>query len=253
MISVVILTKNEEKNILDCLESVVWADEIIVVDDCSEDRTIDVIKNYSNKKIKIYTKKLLDDFSEQRNFALSKTTKKWVLFLDADERITKELREEINDFIIDKSKSSDTQGFYIQRKDIIWGKELLHGETGEIKLLRFAKKDSGVWVGKVHEVWQVEGKIGEFENYIIHYPHQTVDEFLKEINMYTTLRANELFEKKIHVKTRDIILYPLGKFIKNYFIKLGFLDGIEGFVFSIFMSLHSFLVRGKLWLLWTKK
>lgn len=253
MISVIILTKNEEKNILDCLESVSWADEIIIVDDLSEDRTIEVIKNYSNRKIKFYSKDLNGDFSAQRNYALSKATKKWVLFIDADERVPVELREEINDFLINNAKDSKINGFYIQRKDIIWGKTLKHGETGIIKLLRFAKKDVGRWHGKVHEVWQVDGKTSELENYIMHLPHQTIDDFLNEINFYTSLRAKELYEKGIKVKAVDIILYPKGKFIKNYFIKLGFLDGVEGLIFSIFMSLHSFLVRGKLWLLWIKK
>lgn len=91
------------------------------------------------------------------------------------------------------------------------------------------------------------------ENYLIHFPHKTIDEFLSEINFYTSLRAKELYEKGIRGTVRNIILYPKGKFLKNYFLKLGFLDGIEGFILAIFMSLHSFLVRGKLWLLWRKK
>lgn len=253
MLSVVIIAKNEEKNILDCLETVLWADEIIIVDDNSEDRTIEVVKSLSSKKIKVYSKSLNEDFASQRNYALSKATKKWVLFLDADERVTNELREEINTFLIENIKISNINGFFIKRKDIMWGKELKHGETGGIKLLRFAKKDSGIWKGKVHEIWEVEGNISEMENNLIHFPHQTIDEFLSEINFYTTLRAKELYENKIESSVKNIILYPKGKFIKNYFIKLGFLDGIEGLIFAIFMSLHSFLVRGKLWLLWKRK
>lgn len=253
MLSVVIIAKNEEKNILDCLETVLWADEIIIVDDNSEDRTIEVVKSLSSKKIKVYSKSLNEDFASQRNYALSKATKKWILFLDADERVTNELREEINTFLIENIKISNINGFFIKRKDIMWGKELKYGETGSIKLLRFAKKDSGIWKGKVHEIWEVEGNISEMENNLIHFPHQTIDEFLSEINFYTTLRAKELYENKIESSVKNIILYPKGKFIKNYFIKLGFLDGIEGLIFAIFMSLHSFLVRGKLWLLWKRK
>lgn len=253
MISVIVITKNEEKNILDCLESVLWADEIIIVDDNSDDRTIEVVKNLFNKRIKIYSKALDGDFASQRNYALSKATKKWVFFLDADERVTSKLREEINEFLIEHVKNANINGFYIKRKDIMWGKELKHGETGDIKLLRFAKKGAGIWKGKVHEVWEVDGNTSEMEGNIIHFPHQTIDEFLSEINFYTTLRAKELYENKIEGSIKNIILYPKGKFIKNYFVKLGFLDGIEGFIFAIFMSLHSFLVRGKLWLLWRRK
>jgi hypothetical protein len=87
----------------------------------------------------------------------------------------------------------------------------------------------------------------------VHYPHQTISEFLAEINFYTTIRANELFEDKIKVSTKDIILYPLGKFFLNYFIRFGLLDGIEGLIFAIMMSLHSFMVRAKLWTLWKNK
>nr|MBI5455569.1 hypothetical protein [Candidatus Levybacteria bacterium] len=144
-------------------------------------------------------------------------------------------------------------GFYIKRLDVIWGKMLKHGETGNIKLLRLARKKAGVWYGKVHEQWQIDGKISELENSLIHYPHQTIDEFLKEINFYTSIRAKELYEAGVRGSLKDIIVYPKAKFILNYFIRLGFLDGIEGFIFAIFMSFHSFLVRGKLWLLWKQK
>lgn len=254
MISVIILTKNEEKNILDCLESIFWADEIVIIDDNSEDRTLDVVRQlFLIRKIKIYKKNLENDFSAQRNYALSKATKEWVLFLDADERVSNNLREEINTLIINEKNEHKYDGFYIKRKDILWGKMLKHGEIGNIKLLRLARKKAGVWYGKVHEEWQVDGKISNLENYLIHYPHQTVSEFLKEINFYTSIRARELYEKKVQASLFDIIIYPRAKFILNYFIRLGFLDGIEGFIFAIFMSFHSFMVRGKLWLIWQKK
>ena len=252
MISIAILTKNEEKNILDCVESVLWADEIVIVDDFSDDRTVEVVKNLDQgKKIKIFQKKLENDFSSQRNFALSKTKYDWVLFVDADEIVSSQLRQEINDLLIDKSDKIN--GYFIKRQDFMWGKKINHGEVGGIKLLRLAKKNAGDWRGKVHEVWDVEGNLGELENEILHFPHQTVAEFLREISFYTTIRANELFNKKIQTNLFEIIIYPKAKFFVNYFIKLGFLDGLEGLIIAILMSFHSFLVRGKLWLLWKKK
>lgn len=254
MLSVIILTKNEEKNILDCLESIYWADEIIIVDDFSEDRTLDVAKTYDlSEKIKFFQNKLDNNFSQQRNFALSKATHDWVLFLDADERVPKELREEINISLIEDKKNKKFNGFFIKRLDVMWGKALRHGESGSVRLLRLARKGFAHWNGKVHEEWIVEGNISTFDAYFLHYPHQTISEFLKEINFYTTLRAQELFEKKEKPSVLNILLYPKLKFLKNYILKLGFLDGIEGFIFSLFMSFHSFLVRGKLWLLWQKK
>lgn len=253
MISVVVLTKNEEKNILDCLESISWADEIIIIDDFSEDLTEEVIKNFiQNKKIKIFKRKLGDDFSSQRNFGLLKAKYDWVLFVDADERVPNDLREEINAFLIEEKDKSSTNGFYIKRKDIMWGKLLKHGETGNIKILRFGRKNAGKWDGKVHEEWKISDNVSGFENFLIHYPHQTVSEFLKEINFYTTIRARELYANGIRTNVYQIILYPKAKFFLNYFLKLGVLDGIEGLIFSILMSFHSFLVRAKLWQLWQK-
>jgi glycosyltransferase involved in cell wall biosynthesis len=251
MLSVVILTKNEEKNIIDCIETALWADEIIIVDDFSIDRTNEIISNLENKKIKIYKNHLDLDFAKQKNYGLSKATKKWVLFIDADERITKELRDEINALIIAGDNSH--AGYFIKRVDYMWGKLLKHGELGNVKLTRLIKKGSGAWVGKVHETLVIDGKVGELDSVISHYPHQTVSEFLNEINFYSTIRANELFEKKTKVSGLNIVLYPLAKFVLNYVFKLGFLDKIEGLVIALMMSFHSFLVRSKLWLLWQKK
>jgi len=254
MISAVILTKNDEMDIVDCLESVSWIDEIIIIDDYSDDRTLEVVKNNEiSGKIKIYQNKLNQDFAEQRNFGLTKTTKDWVLFLDADERITKELRSELNEVLIEEKNKTKNIGFMIPRKDMMWGKLLKFGESGNIKLLRLAKRNAGEWVGKVHEEWIVDGNVSELENFIIHFPHKTINEFLKEINFYTTIRAKELYEKGKKSSLFQIIFYPKAKFVINYFLKLGILDGLEGLVFAILMSFHSFLVRGKLWLLWGKR
>ncbi len=247
MISVIILTKNEEKNILDCLETVNWADEIIIVDDYSTDRTIEIIENLKLKNLKIYQEKLSGDFSKQRNYGLSKAKSDWVLFIDADERVTPELRREINDILIEEKNKPMLNGMYVKRIDFLWGKQLKHGETGNIKLLRLARKKAGIWQGTVHEKWLIEGNTDELENSLFHYPHPSLSEFLQEINFYTTLRAKELQRNGKQCSIWEVLFYPKAKFILNYFVKLGFLDGIEGFIHAILMSFHSFLVRAKLW------
>jgi glycosyltransferase involved in cell wall biosynthesis len=250
MISAVVLTKNEENNIVDCLESISWCDEIIIIDDFSTDRTLQVATNL-NPKIKIFENELDEDFAKQRNFALSKAKGDWILFIDADERLSNGLKGEIIDFLA--LQSGGYNGFYFKRIDSLWGKQIQHGEAGRIKLIRLGKKDSGQWSGNVHENWKITGKIGEFNSLLLHFPHQSITEFLKEINYYTDIRAKELYDKRITTNIFQIFMYPTAKFTVNYFLKLGFMDGIEGLVFTIMMSFHSFLVRAKLWTYSQKK
>jgi len=249
-ISAVILTKNEEINIANCLQSLNWCDEIIVIDDNSSDQTSKISEQFGAK---VYEHSL-EDFSSQRNFGISKASGEWILFVDADERISEPLAFEISNVISNWAgvTVNDCKGYYIYRNDTVWEKELKHGESG-IKLLRLARNGSGKWKGMVHEKWKINGKTGILKNPIIHYPHQTISEFLTEINFYTGLKAKELYSKKKKINALEVFLFPSGKFISNYFFKKGILDGIPGLVHALIMSFHSFLVRGKLWLMWDKK
>jgi len=243
--SVVILTKNEETNILDCLETLDNIDEVVIIDDYSTDRTLDAVKSLKRKNIKIFQHALDSDFSKQRNFGFSKIKNDWAFFVDADERVSKDLTSEIREVI----EGNQYSGFKVKRSDVMWGKKLKYGETGNIKLARLGLKGKGEWLNTVHEYWDIKGQIGVLKSELIHYPHQTVQDFLSEINLYTTLRADELFKKNAQVTLLAIICYPAGKFLQNYFLKLGFMDGIPGFIVAVMMSFHSFLVRSKLWLL----
>jgi glycosyltransferase involved in cell wall biosynthesis len=246
MISVVILTKNEEKVIGRCLESVKWCDEIIVIDDNSLDKTAEIARKFNAK---VYSRSLNKDFSAQRNFGLSKAKEEWVFFVDSDEVVSDALVYEIQNAIRFKDQNlREFNGFYIKRSDFIWGKQLKYGETGNVKLLRLGKKGAGVWEGMIHERWAIRGTVGDLKNPILHFPHQNLGEFLNEINFYTDIKANELRNKNTKTFFLSILLYPLGKFFLNYFLKKGFMDGIQGLMVAIIMSFHSFLVRGKLWL-----
>lgn len=247
-ISAVILARNEEMNIKACIESVAWCNEVIVIDDNSIDKTAKIATSLGAT---VYTRNLDANFAAQRNFGLEKALCDWILFLDADERVSSTLAFEIQGKITEPM--DNYQGYYLKRLDTMWGRTLHFGETGSVTLLRLAKKGSGEWKGKVHEVWDVKGKTSILDNPLLHFPHQTLTSFLEEINFYTTLRAEELFEKKVKVSWWHILAYPKAKFFVNYFIKQGFRDGIPGLLVAILMSLHSFLVRGKLWVLWHKK
>lgn len=247
MITAVVLTHNEEKNIMDCLESIKWCDQIIVIDDDSKDLTRELAEK---EKVEVVRESLDGNFSKQRNIGLERAKNDWVLHVDADERITDSLRYEIQSVISDPM--NPYSGFTIKRRDIMWGKELRHGEAGGFFLLRLAKRDAGKWEGLVHERWKIKGKIGKLKNSLQHFPHPTIAQFLTEVNLYTDIRSRELYEKGIRANFLSIFLYTKAKFFQNYIIKRGFLDGIPGIISAVMMSFHSFLVRGKLWLLWQK-
>lgn len=242
-----ILTKNEDKNILDCLSTLDFCDEILIIDDNSDDQTLKIVESLSDERVKVYQRELNNDFSQQRNFALEKAKNDYVIFLDADERIPEKLRDEIS--LI----GHEFDGYEVKREDKLWGKELKYGEVGNIFLLRIGNKNKGKWVGKIHERWEIKGKSRRLRNPIKHFPHQSVSEFLSEINYYTDLRAKELFEKGVRSNFFTIVLYTKAKFLLNYVVRLGFRDGMQGLILALLMSFHSFLVRGKLWLLWQKK
>ena len=267
-LTAIILTKNEEKNIERCLRSVDFCDEVIIVDDFSEDKTIYRIKKIFNPEgsrnpqdFQIFKRKLNGNFSNQRNFAMKKAKNEWVLFVDADEEVSDELKGETQKVIgnqlsvFSKNKKPTTDNrqqitaFRLKRRDFFWGRELKYGEikkNRQVGLIRLIRKKSGIWLGHVHEEFRTNKTVGQLKSYLNHYPHQSVRDFLNDVNFYSSLRAKELYHQGRKTSIHEIIFYPLGKFLLTYIIKLGFLDGPAGFAYSFFMSFHSFLVRAKL-------
>lgn len=243
MVSAVILTKNEEKNIKSCMAGLSFCGEVIVVDDASTDKTVKIAKKLGAR---VFCRKLQGDFSKQRNFGLSKSSGKWVLFVDADEIVSKRLAKEVEEKTLSDKK--DINGYYLKRLDHFLGKKLRFGETSQVKLLRLAKKDSGGWVRKVHEVWEMEGRVGELINPLIHYPHKTLKKFVHSMNKHSSLHATANLEEGKRSNLIKILFWPPLKFINNFIFKLGFLDGIHGFLVAMMMSFHSYLSWSKLWL-----
>ena len=250
-ITAIILTGNEEDNILKCLEALKICDQILVIDDFSTDKTVERInslnksEDFPKHEVKIYQNRVNGDFGAQRNFAINKAENEWLLFIDADEIITSSLMEEI---ILNTSTDRGFNAFYIKRKDYFLGKLLNYGETGNISFIRLAKKGKGEWKGKVHEIWQIEGNIGKLENPLYHYSHKSIKGFLQKINSYSDIVAQYWIEKGRRSGLYQILFVPFLKFVYNYWTRMGFLDGIHGFIMAVMMSFHSFLVRSKVYL-----
>jgi len=247
-LSAVILTKNEEKNIADCIKCLDFCDEIIIVDDNSSDETPKLARELGAT---IYKRKLRKNFAAQRNYGLEKARGEWILFIDADERVSDKLKNEIMQTI--NNSSIDYSGFYFKRMDYMWGKKLKHGETGNIRLLRLARRNAGSWQRLVHEVWKIDGRTGEFKNPLVHYPHPTLSEFIKSVDMMSTLHAKANLKEGKKSSLSKILIWPLGHFVYNFIFRLGFLDGLQGFMVALIMSFHSYLAWSKLWFLQREK
>ncbi len=177
-------------------------------------------------------KKGITDFAKERNILLKNTKSDWVFFVDLDEVVSKKLKSEISNLNLDKTLFS---GFYVNRKIVFLGKTI-----GEDKILRLAKKDSGIWKRAVHETWDVKDRVGYLNNYLIHNTAINLHDYILKINSYAKLHASENLKEGKRSTIFKIVFFPFIKFIQN------FVYG-RGFVFSMLQSFHSFLAWSTLW------
>ena len=244
-ISVTVITKNEEKNISDCLKSVSWADEIIVVDSESSDRTVELAKQFTDK---IFIRKW-EGYVPQKRYALSLAANEWVLSLDADERITPELKEEILNL-----SPGDFSGFKIRRKNFLMNKEITScGWEKDYQLRLFKKDKTDLDERLVHEKFVTEGIFGTLKNPMLHFTFSSFENFLAKINIYTSLKAQELFKKKKKVGAWTIFSHTVSAFFAFFFIRRGFKDGVYGLIISLLHSVSTMMNYIKLWELQNRK
>jgi len=243
-ISLVMITKNEEKNIAKSLESVKGlVNEIIIVDSGSTDNTNKIAQSYGAKIFK----RQFDSFLNQKNYALSLAMNEWVLHLDADEVLSNELREEIRNIM---ENNTEYDGFILVRTNFFLGRQMKYSGLNKEERLRFAKKSLSKYVGGcVHERLEVNGNIGKLKNVFYHNSYPDLDNCLKKIDTYTSLAAIEKYQSKKNFYITDILLRPIIVFIKIYFFKLGFLDKMEGFIWAAISSYTTFIKYLKFYLL----
>lgn len=236
-ISICIICLNEEENIRRCLESSKWANEIIVVDSMSQDKTVEIAREYTDK---VYQRKWYG-FVDGKNFALSKATCEWVVSLDADEEITNELRGEIQEEI---GKEHAKEGYTVPRISFYQGRWIRHSGFYPDRQLRLFKRGKGSWVGKrVHERVQVNGEVGQLTNNLLHYPYKgTISGQVQTIDAFSTLLAQNLHEQGKRYSPLLLLLRPPLKFIEVYLLRLGFLDGVAGFIIAL-SSAYAVFIR----------
>ena len=236
-VSVCIICFNEERNIRRCLESVVWADEIVVVDSMSQDKTVETVKGYTDQ---LY-QRAWTGYLDQKNFALSKASGEWILSLDADEEVTQSLRDEIR---MEIAKSEPSNGYRMPRRSFYQGRWIYHSGFYPDKQLRLFRREQGHWVGgRVHERVEVQGSIGELKNDLLHYPYQgVISGQLATVNRFSSLLAEDLYAKGKRYRLALLLTRPPFKFLEVYFLKLGFLDGLAGLIIAV-SSAYAMFVR----------
>ncbi len=241
-VSVVISAWNEERNIRRCLSSVTWADELIVIDNFSTDRTEQIAKEFTTRIWKRPNNLMLN---VNKNYGFEKATGDWIISLDADEEIPAQLKKEIQDSV----RSQDIAGFWIPRKNIIFGKWIMHGLWWPDRQLRMFRRGLGSFPEKhVHEYLDVQGKTENLREPYVHYNYETISQFIRKMDtIYTESEVQKLISSSYQMSWRDAIRFPFSDFIKIYFAQSGYKDGLHGLVLALLQSFYSFVVFAKLW------
>lgn len=249
-LSVIIITKNEAHNIDECLESVSFADECIVVDSGSTDGTCDIARA---KGARVVQTSDWPGFGPQKNRALDLATKTWVLSIDADERVTPELAQEIQTVIRnDKAglKGSDIDGYRIARLSNFCGRWIRHSGWWPDYVLRLIRRGSGRFTDSlVHESIALNGQTNTLEGHFLHYPYDDMESLITKVNQYSTAGAQMMYAKGRTTGILGIIGHSVWTFIRIYVMRRGFMDGKEGFILAAVGAAGSFFRYSKLFFL----
>jgi glycosyltransferase involved in cell wall biosynthesis len=245
-ISVVIATKNEEHNIRQCLEHVQWADEIVIVDDVSTDKTVAISKEFTDK---VFVRDSQGSFHANKNYGLEMATGEWLFSIDADEIVPGELADEV----VAAIGRTDKAGFYVPRKNYFLGTWITGCGWWPEKIIRIWKKGESTWPLEIHSppVISGAGKVGTLRQALIHHTYQNLFHYFDKFNRYTTRLAQEQFEKGINIKGSNMLLYfcikPAAWFFRKYLLQKGFMNGFPGLFISLSSAMVIFTTYAKLW------
>jgi glycosyltransferase involved in cell wall biosynthesis len=231
-VSVLILAKNEAHNLPACLDTVNWANEVIVVvDRASRDDT----QAIAATKADLVAVRTFDDFANQRNSALALASGDWVFAIDADERATPELAAEIRRVTSDPTLPH--HGYHVPIRSVILGRPFRFSGTQHDRPLRLFRRGSGRWIGTVHETVALDGSAGRLQNALQHRTIPNMQTFLRKLNEYTTLEALKFEREGRPFSASDLAVRPAWTFVKLYVGKQGFRDGLEGLAFCALSGL----------------
>lgn len=239
-----VITYNEEDNIGDCLDTLRWVDELVVVDSGSEDRTVEIARQKADRVIH-------QDFlgyTAQTRFALEQTSHPWVMWLDADERLTPEARGEIEEFLDDPASEGHV-GLAFPRRTRFLGRWVTHSGWYPKRKLRFFRRDRGELVGaEPAPAFEPEGEVVEARGDILHYSYPGgMADMLDRQNNFTTRAARERYEEGRRMSWMKLVLEPPFELLKKYFLRFGFLDGMAGLAIAGGTAYYKFVREIKLW------
>ena len=227
-VSVVLLARNEEVNIRDCLESCAFAEELIVVDDGSTDSTVAIAKELGAK---IYARSMNGDWGAQQTYGIEQANQPWIFLMDADERVSLQLQESIR-AVVEEDKR--TASYMVQRENHFISGKSTHGALRPDWVLRLMPRDGASVVGKVHPAIITPHPSRKLKGRLIHFPYRSWDAYYRKIDLYSRLAADKyLVEHRNCYFFRDVVLRPMWAFFKVYVLNRGFLDGKLGFIFSM--------------------
>ncbi|MCL5959718.1 MAG: glycosyltransferase family 2 protein [Chloroflexi bacterium] len=243
-ITFAVITKNEEQRIAGCLERAAWADEILVLDSCSADRTVEIARRFTDR---VFQNEFVS-FPHQRNRALDLATGDWVLFVDADERVTPELAEDVVRVTGGGGLGESIAGYWIPRQNIIWGKWIRHGGWYPDHQLRLLRRDKSRYDEnrRVHELVVLEGGEGHLTNTFVHYNYDSIGQFLNKQSYYCEFESRTLFERGVSPRPWAPPLQAMRAIKRRLWDLQGYRDGGHGLLLSILLGYYEFVVYAKL-------
>ena len=240
-VTVTVITRNEADALADALRSVSWADEIIVVDAESTDDTVTIARQFTDR---VYVRPW-NGYIEQKNHAATLASHDWILSLDADERVTTPLAEEIRTVLATEPASN---GYRIPRVSFYFGRWMRTTDMYPDFQLRLYDRRKARWEGKyVHESVRADGAVGYLKHDLQHHPYRDLSEHLIRMDRYTTLAARQMYEQGTRTSALGMLVHAKLAFLRNYILKGGFRDGSAGLVISVVNSYYVFLKFAKLW------